>query len=487
MINYTFNDYLEHWALHRSKLVALADAEGELTFRELLNRVRSLQGYFYEEIGLRTGDTVGISSPRCVSLVLIYLAALGLGLSVVPLPEQLEANHYNKILALIPMDALVSLEGNTGHSRTEYCLKRTGKTEGDTRAAVEYFFVPHELGYRHIRHNYSSMEEQAIYYNLTSGSTGDIKSVRAGSREIILNAWLVDRRLPLKAGDCYCCLFAPDMHPHELFTRPIVFGAACLLLNNHSLRSFGGYMRRYQITHLLATPHTLTNLLLICPEEKDWLSVQYLIGSGESVSYVLREKFYTQVGQKLLIAWGCTETTGIVLVVPEELFLQKGSILGSPVQGYEIRIEKDTQELLIRGECVMKEYWKSTEPPPVDGYGYYHTGDLVEQGPGGLLAFAGRRDAFIKAGGRKVSLYGLEQQIRQIQGIRETAVLYSDISHTLGVFYSGEADAHAAYIDILELMNHMLSQAQFRIIERSELPKLTSGKLDKQRLVAELH
>lgn len=63
MINYTFNDYLEHWALHRSKLVALADAEGELTFRELLNRVRSLQGYFYEEIGLRTGDTVGISSP----------------------------------------------------------------------------------------------------------------------------------------------------------------------------------------------------------------------------------------------------------------------------------------------------------------------------------------------------------------------------------------------------------------------------------------
>lgn len=167
--------------------------------------------------------------------------------------------------------------------------------------------------------------------------------------------------------------------------------------------------------------------------------------------------------------------------------LQKGSILGSPVQGYEIRIEKDTQELLIRGECVMKEYWKSTEPPPVDGYGYYHTGDLVEQGPGGLLAFAGRRDAFIKAGGRKVSLYGLEQQIRQIQGIRETAVLYSDSSHTLGVFYSGEADAHAAYIDILELMNHMLSQAQFRIIERSELPKLTNGKLDKQRLVAELH
>lgn len=486
MNKYSFNHYLEHWALHRRGNVALADSEIELTFKELLEKVRGLQGFLKMEIGLCKGDIIGISSPKSVSLALLYLAAIGLGLSVVPLPEDVGKNHMDKILTIIPMDRVITFVGYDKSNLPQYLIKRSGIRMNDLTEAGGDSFIPLQMDLLYTNYKHSITEEDNTYFNLTSGSTGDIKAVRVGSKEIIHNALLVNNYIPVSSMDCYCCLFSPDMHPHELFTRPILFGAKCLLLNNYSLRSFANHMKRHNITHLLATPHTLSYLLSVCPSGDDWNSMKYLIGSGESVSYELRRKFINQIGQKLLIAWGCTETTGIVLVVPENLFLEEGSILGCPIQGYDLRIDEDSSELLIRGECVMTDYWNNTGSSPVDNQGYYHTGDIVEQNQEGLITFVGRRDSFIKAGGRKVSLHELEQQIIRIEGIEEVAVLYSESVHTIGIFYTSKSGLCTAYNEILQLVNRTMQQTKFRIYECSELPKLTSGKINKRALVAEM-
>ncbi|WP_151737570.1 class I adenylate-forming enzyme family protein ['Paenibacillus yunnanensis' Narsing Rao et al. 2020] len=482
----TFNEYLELWANRRSESLALADAELELTYGQLLFKVRELQGYLYG-LGLREGDIAGISSPRSVSLVLLYLAALGLGVSVVPLPEQGEAGQIRKILDLIPMNIVIRYEGYADPDNRQYSIARISRAARDCGEETCGVFIPYQLegscsGFvSHVN------EAHAVYYNLTSGSTGDVKAVRTGSRELIRNALLVNERLPLENGDCYCCLFATDMHPHELFTRPIIFGACGLVLANHDLRGFGRHMRHRQITHLLATPHTLSNLLKLCPAEEDWQSIRYLLGTGEHVPYNLREGFYNRIGKKLISVWGCTEASGIVLVMPEDMFLEQESILGLPVPGYELQIEPDSGELLIRGECVMKGYWSWAGRQPVDLNGYYHTGDTVMRNSEGVFIFTGRADSFIKAGGRRVSLHALEQELRNIDGIGEVAAVYSDTSHTVGIFYSEGVHRRQLYPEILRFLNQALPFTKFRVLGCSELPKLTSGKVNKKTLMAKLH
>ncbi|AIQ46599.1 hypothetical protein R70723_12480 [Paenibacillus sp. FSL R7-0273] len=482
---YTFNDYLELWAGSSGGNPAVADAEQELTYSMLLCKVRELQGYLHSQ-GLHEGDIVGISAPRSVSLVLLYVAAMGLGLSVVPLPEQAAEIRLQQILSLIPVNVLIQYEGYSQPGSRSYVISRIRPANDGYIKETDNAFIPYQLNNSYAGYTYSPSEANASYYNLTSGSTGGVKAVRTGSREIIINALLVSERLPLNTEDCYCCLFAPDMHPHELFTRPLLFGARCLLLANHELRSFGHHMRERRLTHLLATPHTLSNLLKICQSREDWQSIKFLLGTGENVPYDLRFKFYSRTGKKLISVWGCTETTGIVLVMPEALFLEEGAILGLPVPGYELMIEPECGELLIRGDSVMKGYWNYEEQQPVDKDGYYHTGDTVTCHPGGVLGFTGRTDSFIKAAGRKISLHELEQQVRSLPGIAETAAVYSDTSHTVGIFYSVNTESGNLYPDILLLLNDVLTPTKFRVIQCAGLPKLTSGKVNRKELQAKL-
>ncbi|WP_042201568.1 class I adenylate-forming enzyme family protein [Paenibacillus camerounensis] len=482
---YTFNDYLEQWAGRIGGSPAVADAEQELTYSMLLCKVRELQGYLHSR-GLREGDVVGISAPRCVSLVLLYVAALGLGLSVVPLPEQAAEIRLQQILSLIPVNVLIQYEGYSQPGSKSYVMYRIRPAKDGYIKETDRTFIPYQLSDSYAGYTYSPSEANASYYNLTSGSTGGVKAVRTGSREIIMNALLVSERLPLNTEDCYCCLFAPDMHPHELFARPLLFGARCLLVANHELRSFGHHMREHRLTHLLATPHTLSNLLKICQGREDWQGIKFLLGTGENVPYDLRFKFYNRTGKKLISVWGCTETTGIVLVMPEASFLEEGTILGLPVPGYELIIEPGSGELLIRGDSVMKGYWNYEEQQPVDQNGYYHTGDTVTCNADGVLTFTGRTDSFIKAAGRRISLHELEQQIGSLPGIVEIAAVYSDVSHTVGIFYSANSESSRMYPDILQLLNDALTPTKFRVMQCAGLPKLTSGKINKKELEAKL-
>jgi long-chain acyl-CoA synthetase len=83
---------------------------------------------------------------------------------------------------------------------------------------------------------------------------------------------------------------------------------------------------------------------------------------------------------------------------------RRANSCGQVATGFQIRIAKDG-EVLVRGETVMREYWRQPEETQqvIDSDGWLHTGDLGRFDRNGYLYLTGRKQSLIVLStGRKV-------------------------------------------------------------------------------------
>ena len=78
----------------------------------------------------------------------------------------------------------------------------------------------------------------------------------------------------------------------------------------------------------------------------------------------------------------------------------------------------------------MRGYWKSPEdtdrvlkPGPFPGEKVLHTGDLFKMDEEGYLYFVARKDDLIKTRGERVSPKEVENELHEIEGVAEAAVI----------------------------------------------------------------
>jgi fatty-acyl-CoA synthase len=135
-----------------------------------------------------------------------------------------------------------------------------------------------------------------------------------------------------------------------------------------------------------------------------------------------------------ICAWGMTETFAIATTLPFDAPLElRRTTMGRPVSGNRIRIRDQVNgrtlgpgqvgEITVAGLSLMRGYYKSTDPLPIDEEGYLRTGDAGQLREDGYLVFAGRLDRLIKTAGVNVSPVEIEEHLRSWGGVGTCAVI----------------------------------------------------------------
>jgi long-chain acyl-CoA synthetase len=143
-----------------------------------------------------------------------------------------------------------------------------------------------------------------------------------------------------------------------------------------------------------------------------------LVSGGAPLNYDVG-LFFTALGLPLFQGYGQTECSPVISVNrPGKVKLKS---VGPALPGIEVRFDEDG-EILVRGDAVMKGYWRNEEATKatlIDGW--LHTGDVgVMDGDGFIEITDRKRDLIVNSGGDNIApqrvegIVALEPEIAQV-------------------------------------------------------------------------
>ena len=135
-------------------------------------------------------------------------------------------------------------------------------------------------------------------------------------------------------------------------------------------------------------------------------------------------KWYLALGVPMLEVWGMTETCGASTAMPAHR-IKPGSI--GPATSYnEVRLDPQTQEILVRGPNVFMGYLNLPDKTAetIDAEGWLHTGDVGTVDDEGFFRITDRmKDIIITAGGKNITPSEFENELKFSPYITDAVVI----------------------------------------------------------------
>jgi acyl-coenzyme A synthetase/AMP-(fatty) acid ligase len=293
----------------------------------------------------------------------------------------------------------------------------------------------------------------------------------------------------------------------------------CVVLVDQDRATQGAYLADLlsgnEVNVLQAVPMLYRLLIDVTKEDgRRFPSVKHVITTGDKMPASSLEALPGLFpNARFFNIYGCTETNDSL--VHEFENLAGGEVpmnipLGKPIPGVRMVIKTEdgalldgtgTGELLVRTPFQTRGYLNAALNEgrfasfPDDGGGeitYYRTGDVVRRHDDGLLTLEGRADFYVKVRGVRVSTQVVEQAIQEHPEVVEVAVVAIPDELAGKRLHAAVRRAQDSTLNSLGLRKHCASRLARTempsIIEigTEPLPKTSTGKVDRKRVLAQL-
>jgi fatty-acyl-CoA synthase len=391
--------------------------------------------------GLRRGDRMLLMSGNSDQFMLALYAALRLGALIVPVNPASAAPELQHIL------------GDSGAS----LLVFGGGTQNVIRAADSFLHgaltgPPIALdpvqGYRNLGDlaadrpttppgvDVAESDDALILY--TSGTTGRPKGALFDHHRILWVGINTSLMLGLRDGDRILHV-APMYHAAELamlVCGGTLVGATHVVLPSFAPQTVLDALEQHRITVFFGVP-TMYQLLLRDPTlpDRDLAAWRVgLFGAAPMPASAVRAAIAALPHVELIQACGQTEGgPGGIYCAAEEVRARPDASGRSALFNTEARVvDPDgddvppggTGELILRGETVMKQYWRNpTATAETLRGGWLYTGDLATIDRDGYITLVDRMKDMIISGGRNIYSVEVENALAAHPAIAEIAIV----------------------------------------------------------------
>ncbi|MBC8056305.1 MAG: acyl--CoA ligase, partial [Rhizobiales bacterium] len=335
----------------------------------------------------------------------------------------------------------------------------------------------------------------------TSGTTGAPKGAMLTHVSIAHSALHYEACMGLVAGD-RSALAVPASHVTGLIAVIAAMwrvGGAVVVVPEFKAEPFVQLLARERISHTLMVPAMYQLCLMSAGFARADLSAWRIGGYGGAPMPVATiDALAARLPQLTLQnAYGATETTSPVTLMPAGLTRAHADSVGIALPAAEIRVMDDsgcevptgeTGELWIGGPMVVPGYWADPQATAAAfTAGFWHSGDIGSVDAAGFVRILDRKKDMLNRGGYKVYSAEVENVLLAWPGVIEAAVVGAPCP-VLGERVHAVVHAPGCDADDAALRRHCADRlADYKVPEtidwRAEpLPRNANGKVMKRLL-----
>ncbi|MDA7657915.1 amino acid adenylation domain-containing protein, partial [Verrucomicrobia bacterium] len=472
---------------------ALLCGRDALTYRETDSRANRFAALL-RSLGVGPGTLVGLYCDRSAKAIIGMLGVLKAGAGYVPIDPSFPEERVRYILRVAGIETVLISESLRAKAENLNPRAIVSLDDQDRLSAFSSRRVS--------RQEVGTKSSDLCYVIFTSGTTGRPKGVMAEHRNVVKFVSAFRTVCALTSEDRVLQAFSLgfDGSVEEIWMA--FSSGATLVVCPPDVTRLGDELARVinenHVTFYSTVPTSLSMIGQGLP------SVRLLVVSGEPCPPELIDQWATG-DRRMLNVYGPTETT--VNATFAECIPRRPVTIGKPLDGYDFHLlnsecrpvpEGQSGELFIGGIGLARGYMSEPEltaksflDVKLNGNGkstrLYRTGDLVKWGDDGELLFLGRIDTQVKIRGYRIELAEIEAVLLESPLIRSAVVnVYEhDGVKELAAYVTKEPGSDD------ELESHLRLALDERLpaymVPRyldvlDEIPRLTSGKADRQNL-----
>ncbi len=320
----------------------------------------------------------------------------------------------------------------------------------------------------------------------TSGTTSKPRGAELTLAGLETFAFWARACLPMHPGDRSLMLL-PLHHIFGIATTYLMLSCGVSLGVCPDFRRMYDAFERFRARFAFLVP-ALANLLAdkiaqhgASAEEAIGQPLDWILVGGAPLARHVYEKLRA-LGVKAVTGYGLTETTAaysITPLAPDAHVGAQGAVSQAP--GVETKVS-DAGELLIKGPCVMKGYFRdeAATARAFDADGFFRTGDLGRIDEEGFVWITGRASrTIVLSSGKKVAPEELEERLLALPGVLEALVRGEGLSRTI------EAELYASTTE--ETLRKMVGELNALLpvykritslrVRKEPFPRTSSGKI----------